>query len=346
MRFVRATTAVLIVVAFGLLPTLTQEGAQEAPQDAVQEVTPTPQNSEEQESEPQDEPPEDEADPPETEPEAPRDNTRVIIERDDTSIRITNFGRAAEGARSILNNPNCTEEARTDILYAPDEFVETLTEDSRLTSTVAVIVREEAAEGEEQTETLELYGSTIEFNRPGCIETEERDEGQVVRLEQGRTTVLGSHFFLDQGTDIGVMQGPVSLERVAEGDSPALSATSDSLEANLETDTQILRDNVRIESDGRVSEADSVDFDEENSIAILRGNPATSRKDDELFEGNEITYFLDSNDVRVVGNIRGELEIDDLNTGAAPSENAPEDDFVPEDEFPDDEPEDEFSSDF
>ena len=65
-----------------------------------------------------------------------------------------------------------------------------------------------------------------------------------------------------------------------------------------------------IESDGRTSKADEMDYDDANSIAVLRGNPATSEKDGELFQGKVITYFLDSNDVQVEGDIQGELELD------------------------------------
>ena len=76
------------------------------------------------------------------------------------------------------------------------------------------------------------------------------------------------------------------------------------------TDQILLTENVSIESDGRVSQADSVEFDDANSVAVLTGDPATSRKGDEFFQGNVITYYLDSNDVKVTGNIQGELTLD------------------------------------
>ena len=243
------------------------------------------------------------------------DAPKLSLQRGDTNIVITNLGKGAEGARSILNSPNCKENTRTTIFYAPaaSGTVETITSETRLTSNVAIIEQPQAKAGEtapQNQETLELYNGTVTFQRNGCLDKITQSTEADVKLEQGRTTVLGTHFFLDREVNTGEMDGPITLNRVAEGDSPALAATSEKLLANLDSDTQTLTGNVRVDSDGRISEADSVDFDEANSLSILRGEPATSRKGDEFFQGNEITYYLDNNEVKVSGGVQGELTID------------------------------------
>ncbi len=164
-------------------------------------------------------------------------------------------------------------------------------------------------EGEE--ETLEMFGGTLDFtDSTRCPENVQATTTADVTVEEGRSTITGSKFLYDNATGVGNMEGPVNLEREAEGDSPALSGNSDNMDFNVDEDLTILKGNVTIESDGRVSEADTVEFDEQASLAILLGNPAKSSKDGDLVQGNIITYYLDSNDVVVGQNIQASFELD------------------------------------
>lgn len=233
----------------------------------------------------------------------------VSIKRDDTDIVITNRDPSAD-ARSPLRNPNCKEGFRQSIFYGPNPgFVETITNETKLTSAI-VIVDSPDTEDNTNKDTLELFGGTLSFNRPRCPENIERSSEPSVTLEQGRTTAKGVRFFLDQGTNIGTMDGPVNLLRAAEGDSPGLSADAEKLEFNVDTDISTLSGNVTVTSEDRVSNADELEYDEKNGIAIMKGNPAKSTKGTDFVQGKLIKYYLNSNDVVVIGNIAGEIEID------------------------------------
>ena len=251
----------------------------------------------------------------------------------------------------FASRTGCEEEGVSlTTVYAPKpRLVETTIGDTFITSN---IVLREQPEGNQDAAVLHMSGGTLEFNEDTfCPENIEESAEPAVTLVQGRTTVNGVVLDYDNATGTGTMAGPVNLERSAEGDSPALTANSDALEYQQDGDALILKDNVKIESDGRISEADVLEYDEDNSIAVLRGNPASSRKGEEVLQGDVITYYLDKNEATVVGNIEVELEID-LGEGDAPSSTSsqeedllldPEEDFLPEpdEDFPP-EPEEDF----
>ena len=292
-------------------------------------------------------------------PEGAEPLSRLTLKRENRNITVNHYAPKAEGGEFVLNAPNCDEEAeekvRTTTVYGADAYwVETLVNDTRITSAIALMRKPDDKEIKEE-EVLELFGGSLEVsNETKCPENIQLTEQQDVRLIQGRTTVDGLRFDYDNKTGIGKMKGPVKLDRIAEGESPALSADAKELEYNEETDETKLFGNVTIESDGRVSKAESVDFDDANSIAILRGSPARSEKDGDVFEGNVITYFLDSNDVRVEGNIEGSLEVDLGNDNPTTTTSGTEesqddfgtgDDANPNDPFREEDEFDEFDSD-
>ena len=72
----------------------------------------------------------------------------------------------------------------------------------------------------------------------------------------------------------------------------------------------MLRGSVVVTSEDRISEAEELEYDEENSIAIMTGSPAISRDAEGFVQGETIIYYLDSNDVVVKGDIAAEIEID------------------------------------
>jgi hypothetical protein len=270
--------------------------------------------------------------------------TTFTLKRDDTELVITNRALASEGARSIGNNRNCEEGVRLTVVYGPAPGrVETQVEDSLLTSHLAIIrTPEGAAEGEGQ-ETLELRDATVTFDRPGCPQEIVDAGSPQVSLVQGRTTVTGTRFFLEREEDVGILDGPVRLVRAARGadgdgstasgataaadgsDAAAGAAGPDGAGASSGTDLvaeadamrfaigeqrATLSGNVRVTSDERVTSGDTLELDEEAGIAVLTGAPARSTRGSDVIEGNRLLYYLDTDDVVVLGNVQGELDVE------------------------------------
>ena len=239
--------------------------------------------------------------------------TTFSLQRDETELVIANLALASGGARTIGNNRNCEEGQRLTMVYGPAPgHVETQVEDAVLTSTLAVIRTPVDAEEGAGDETLELTDATVSFNRPGCIEETEPAAQPRVTLVQGRTEVVGSRFFLDRNVDEGVMDGPIELTRAAEepGSGQPLTATADQMSFAVGEQRATLVGSVQVTSEERVTSGDSLELDEEAGTAILVGNPARSVKGSDVLEGNRLLYYLDSDDVVVIGNVTGELEID------------------------------------
>ena len=241
-----------------------------------------------------------------------QDFPSLDINRDDTRITVTNFAPGSQGARSVPRNPNCREGFNTAVFYGPVEgFVETISQDAKLLSSVVIIETPNPQEGEDNSEQdrVELFNANLTFGRPPCIETRE-DLDEPIRLEQGRTTIFGSSLILEPEENIGDMTGPIELNRAAQGDSPALSADADEMAFNFDTEISVLKGNITVTSEDRVSNADELEFDEANGVAIMRGNPARSTQGSDFVEGNVIKYFLNNNDVVVIGGISGEINVD------------------------------------
>lgn len=237
--------------------------------------------------------------------------TTFSLQRDDTELVISNLALASAGARTIGNNRNCEEGHRLTIVYGPAPGrVETHVEDAVLTSTLAVIRAPVEAEEGQGEETLELTDASVTFNRPGCIDESEPAATPRVSLVQGRTEVIGSRFFLDRNVDEGVMDGPIALERAGSEGGEPLTATAESMSFAVGEQRATLVGNVQVTSEERVTSGDSLELDEEAGTAVLVGNPARSVKGSDVLEGNRLLYYLDSDDVVVIGNVTGELEID------------------------------------
>ena len=262
------------------------------------------------------------------------------LTRDERVTTVQQTASDAEGG-VFASRTGCNEEREEDTfttVFAPNPLkVETQINDTLITSN---IVLREQPPGDQNNATLHMAGGTLDFNEETfCPENIEEASEAEVKIETGRTTVLGVTFDYENATGIGTMTGPVDLDREAEGDSPTLQANSEGLKYVEETDQITLTDDVHIESDGRVSEADLVEFDEENGIAVLRGN-VTSEKGEEMLSGDEMTYFINTNEIRVEGNVAGTLEIDTgeptTTSDDAPDDFADEDFDEPEDEIPED----------
>lgn len=238
--------------------------------------------------------------------------TTFSLQRDDTELVIANLARAADGARSIGNNVNCEEGQRLTIVYGPEPgLVETRVEDAVLTSSLAVIRSPVEAEEGAEEETLELSDAAVTFNRPGCIEEITPSEAPVVTLVQGRTTVEGTRFFLDSNEDVGSMDGPVQLTREPEeADGEPLVATATAMTFAVGEQRATLTGDVEVVSEERVTSGSTLELDEEAGTAVLTGSPARSVKGDDVLEGDRLLYYLDSDDVVVIGKVSGQLEIE------------------------------------
>lgn len=237
--------------------------------------------------------------------------TTLTVVRDESRMIITNEAQASEGARSVLNQP-CEEGVRSTIFYGPPGDVQmVIDEETLLRSSLAIIRRPEGSAEEEAQETIEMLDGNVAFaGRPACIEEFAAAEEPRVMLEQGRTTVNSTRFFLDRETDVALLEGPIALDRRPEGDSEGLEATAQSLSFDLGTKRSTLTGSVRVVAGERVSEAESLELDEEAGLATLTGNPASSTLGEDRIEGRILLYYLDSNDVVVVGAVKGSLEVD------------------------------------
>ena len=243
----------------------------------------------------------------------------VTIERSDRTIVVEQRTTGAEGARTVLANRNCEEGVLTNLFFGPvPGYVVTRFDATELTSQLAIVRVPQRAAGEadppdevaSDEETVELLGGAATFDRPGCLEAVDPAGARPVELLQGRTTVRGARFFLDRGSDVATMDGPIALTRRAEGDGPALEAASDSLEFDVSDERATLTGSVTITSGDRVSTADRLELDEEAGVALLAGNPAISRRGSDEVRGDVLRYDLETDDVVVVGNVSATFEVD------------------------------------
>ena len=236
--------------------------------------------------------------------------SQLTLERNDSEIRVVQNGRSDQGAEFIPSNPGCEEGRSVGVVYAPPPgFVETLVNDTRIVSTVALLRRPDDTENEE---TLELFDGTLELDPTTLCPTNVQRSDETITVAEGRTTTTGQTFFYDNATGIGNMDGPIDLERTEEGDSPALTASSNTLAFNVDNDLTTLQGNVEVVSEGRTSRSERLELDEESGFAMLTGSPATSRNEEGVISGESIEYDLDSNDVVVSGegSVRASFDID------------------------------------
>ena len=249
---------------------------------------------------------------------------QLTISRERSTLRVVQNGQSADGARFIPVNSNCREQASLSTFFAPQPgFVETFVNEARIVSAIALITN---PDDQDDAEVLEMKSGSLGFNELRCpVDIEELDRPEV-RMYQGRTTILGQRFHYENATGLGVMDGPIALERQAAEEAPSLQANAQSMTFDVDRDLTVLRGNVTLDSETRRSEADEVEFFEDEGLAILRGNPARSSQDGDTVSGSVIEYDLNSNDVVVSRNIRATFRFDDANgsdDGTETSEDIP-----------------------
>ena len=247
-------------------------------------------------------------------PEADVNLPSFELRRGERPITVQQTARDEEGGIAITRGGSeCRKDENISFYYAPDpKRVETKVDNTLIRS--SAVLRTQPKEGGAEAQdkaVLDFFGGSLGVNdETGCPRDVKRDKQQRIVVTEGRTTVNGATLLIRNATGIGEMTGPVELSRRAEGDSPALTASSSRLSINIDDDTQTLRGNVKVEADGRTSEADVLELDEEAGFAILRGNPARSRDKDGEVAGQVIEYDLDSNDVVVRGGVEATFELD------------------------------------
>ncbi len=244
----------------------------------------------------------------------------VTVTRGDRAIVVEQRATGAEGARTVLANRNCEPNVLTNLFYGPvPGFVVTRVDETVLVSQFARVrvpspAADDASSGDggspDDDETIELLGGTATFDRPGCLETLEPEGARPIELRQGRTVVTGARFFLDRGTDLASMDGPVALTRAAADDGPPLEATAAALTFDVGTESATLTGDVVVTSGERVSRADRLELDEEAGVALLTGSPAISRRGDDEVRGSTLRYDLETDDVVVIGGVSASFEVD------------------------------------
>ncbi len=268
------------------------------------------------------------------------------LNRDDQIVTVQQTALDSEGglfsSRTFDEAAPCSEAGRTlTVFYAPaPKLIETRIDDTLITSNA---VLRDQPEGVQDEATLDIFGGTLELNPDTrCPENVARSDDADVTLTEGRSTVQGAHLLYDNASGDGEMSGSetsqVTLERAAEGDSPALNASADTLSFNSDEDERTFTGNVVITSEDRVSEADTLVYNDAAGVAVLQGNPASSREGDEFVQGSIITYYLDSNDVVVSGGVAGEFTLELEGDGSTTSDDTPLPDEEPDEEPPGEEP--------
>ena len=236
------------------------------------------------------------------------------LKRDDRPITVQQTATDAEGGISVVQGgPTCRKDENLSFYYAPNpKRIDTKVDNTRIRS--SIVLRTQPKEGGADAQdkaVLSFFGGSLGRNEETlCPQNLKREKSEKVTISEGRTTVEGGPLVYENSRGVGEMVGPVSLERRASGDSPALTASSSRFSFNVDDDTQMLKGNVKVESDGRTSGAETLELDEEAGFAILRGKPAWSRNADGRVEGEVIEYDLDSNDVVVTSGVQGTFTLE------------------------------------
>jgi len=235
---------------------------------------------------------------------------RVTVTRGERTIEVLQGTAGSDGARTVLANRNCEPGVLTNLFYGPvAAYVQTSIDETRLESQIAIVRIPQA--GKDGDETVELKGGALQFDRPGCIESLDASNARSVRLWQGRTSISGSRFFLDRGTDVAEMAGPIELERSPSySDREPVRASAESMTYDLEREASTLIGQVVVTSGERISQADRLELDEEAGVAILLGSPATSRRGSDEIRGSTLRYDLETDEVVAIGGISASFQVD------------------------------------
>lgn len=246
------------------------------------------------------------------------------LQRENRRIKVQQTALDKEGGIAITRGgSDCRKTENISFFFAPaPKRVQTTVNKTVIRSSIVLRHQPKAGGAKAQDNAiLDFFGGTLGVdNRRGCPKGVKRDPKAQVTITEGRTTVKGSDLTYHNKSGVGDMKGPIHMQRRAKGDSPALTATSERLSFNVDTDTQTLAGEVKVISQGRTSNAETLELDEEKGLAVLKGKPAKSRTDQGEVRGRVIEYDINHNDVVVLEGVKGSFEID---LGAKDDNNAP-----------------------
>lgn len=233
------------------------------------------------------------------------------LTRIDRVIEVQQFAPQAEGGQFRTNVPECEADLRLSTIFAPSPYaVVTRIAETSIVSQVVLARRPPREEGGEDRQTLEMFGGTLEVSDSFCPRNVQRSEQPDVFIVQGRTTVSGTELLYDNASGLANLSGPVDLQRSGQDGQSPITATSERLVFNVDTDMSTLEGTVEVISDKRTSHSDTLELNEADGVAVLHGSPARSTEGSNVLEGSTLLYYLDSDDVVVVGGVTGTLEID------------------------------------
>lgn len=226
-------------------------------------------------------------------------------------IAVQQFAPQAEGGQFRTNVPNCEEDLRLSTVYAPSPYaVVTDIGETSIVSPIVLARRPPREEGGEDQQTLEMFGGSLSVDENFCPQELQRSAAPGVFIRQGRTIVSGTELFYDNATGLADLNGPIDLQRTSESGDNDLTATADSLVFDVNTDLSTLKGDVEVISDKRVSHAETLILNEEEAYATLLGSPARSVEGENVLEGDTLLYYLDTDDVIVLGGVSGKLMLD------------------------------------
>ena len=210
-----------------------------------------------------------------TTPDAASNLPSFELQRDNRPITVQQTATDAEGGINIIKGgPTCRKDKNLSFYYAPDpKRIDTKVNNTRIRSSIVLRTQPKKGGAEAQDKAvLNFFGGSLGLNDETLCPTNlKREKDPKVTITEGRTTVEGGPLVYENSRGVGEMTGLVKLARRASGDSPALTASSARFSFNVDDDIQTLNGDVKVESDGRTSEADTLELDEEAGFGRAAG---------------------------------------------------------------------------
>lgn len=273
--------------------------------------------------------------------EAASDEISITLERrteggDVRRIKIENTGRDEQTA-ALACTPQEDDPPTTPtqvVYYTPASTGVVVTVDENvITGALAVITQQPDGQGGTKSDgRVEMSAGSAKvldeppanaktfLERCGVLLTSEV-KPDTVRVTQGKTRLSGSKLVYDESDGIARVEGPITFER------EDLRGKSERIEVDVEKETTTLVGSVELRDGDRVSTAARVEYDDANSVAILRGTPdapAESTTPKETIRAQTIRYNLDTDEIVVQGKITGKFEDGEADSDEdAPNPDAP-----------------------
>lgn len=238
------------------------------------------------------------------------------LQREGESVVVEQYAPQAEGGQFRTNVPGCEDGVRLSTVFGPAPYavVTRVGEGTEIFSRIVLARRPEAgsaAGGEGPSgDTLTMFDGSLGIDDGYCPVGIEETGNAEVFIRQGRMLASGTRLVYDNGTGLAELAGPVRLRRSGSGDSPEILASASALTFDIDTDLSTLTGEVVVSSGRRTSHADVLVLDEREGLAQLSGTPARSVEGENAIRGDELLYYLDTDDVIVSGGVSGTLDLE------------------------------------